>query len=139
MVKPPAAAKPIIDIDLAVADPGDEASYLPALEALGYVHWLTEPDWHQHRLLKQLGEPRVHLHVFGPDCPELVRHRMFRDWLVAHPADRARYADAKRAAAAEMAATGGDNGALDSGMRYNRAKEPLVRDIYHRMFRAAGL
>ena len=91
-------AKPIIDIDLAVADPADEGAYIPDLEALGYVHWLTEPEWHQHRLLKQLNEPRVHLHVFGPDCPEMVRHQMFRDWLIAHPEDRRRYAAAKRAA-----------------------------------------
>ena len=132
-------AKPIIDIDLAVADPTDEAAYVPDLEALGYVHWLTEPQWHQHRLLKMLTEPRVHLHVFGPDCPELVRHRMFRDWLVAHPEDRDRYADAKRDAAVEMAATGNDPGDLGSGMRYNRIKEPVVREIYGRMFEAAGL
>ncbi|WP_107774547.1 GrpB family protein [Nocardioides sediminis] len=132
-------AKPVIDIDLTVADPIDEASYVPPLERLGFVHWLTEPDWHEHRLLKQLDEPRTHLHVFGPDCPEVVRHRMFRDWLVAHPEDRERYAAAKRAAAAEMAATGDDNGVLGFGMRYNRVKEPVVREIYDRMFRAAGL
>ena len=132
-------AKPIIDIDLAVADPADEAAYVPDLEALGYVHWLTEPDWHQHRLFKQLTEPRVHLHVFGTNCPEMVRHQMFRDWLTAHPEDRTRYADAKRTAAAEMTSTGDDNGALGFGMRYNRIKEPLVHEIYHRMFRAAGL
>lgn len=136
---PDLPANPIIDIDLAVADPAEEAGYIPHLELLGYVHWLTEPDWHQHRLLKLLGEPRVHLHVFGPDCPEMVRHRMFRDWLLDHPEDRRRYAAAKRAAAAEMSATGDDPGGLGYGMRYNRVKEPVVRDIYQRMFRAAGL
>lgn len=132
-------AKPIIDVDLTVADPADEASYVPELAELGFVHWLTEPDWHQHRLLKRLGEPRVHLHVFGPDCPEVVRHRMFRDWLIVHPGDREQYAAAKRAAAAEMTATGDDHGELGFGMRYNRIKEPVVREIYDRMFRAAGL
>ena len=132
-------AKPIIDVDLIVADPADEAAYVPALQAIGFVHWLTEPDWHQHRLLKQLTEPRVHLHVFGPDCPEPVRHRMFRDWLIAHPEDRERYAAAKRDAAAQMAATGEEHGALGFGMAYNRIKEPVVREIYDRMFRAAGL
>lgn len=132
-------AKPIIDVDLTVADPDDEAAYVPCLEGLGYVHWLTEPSWHQHRLLKQLREPRVHLHVFGPDCPEVIRHRMFRDWLIAHPEDRERYATAKRRAASDMAATGEDNGALGYGMRYNRVKEPVVHAIYERMFRAAGL
>ncbi len=136
---PALPAKPIIDIDLAVADPADEAAYVADLEALGYVHWLSEPHWHQHRLLKLLDEPRVHLHVFGPDCPELVRHRMFRDWLLAHPEDRQRYADAKRAAAAEMDATGDEHGTLGFGMRYNAVKEPVVHEIYERMFRAAGL
>jgi len=37
---------------------------------------------------------------------------MFRDWLIAHPEDRDRYADAKRLAASQIAATGDDNGAL---------------------------
>jgi GrpB-like predicted nucleotidyltransferase (UPF0157 family) len=58
---PGLVATPVIDIDLAVADPADEAAFAPALEQLGLVHWLTEPDWHQHRLFKHLGEPRVHL------------------------------------------------------------------------------
>ncbi len=132
-------AKPIIDVHLTVPDPTDEDAYVPCLEGLGFVHWLTEPRWHQHRLLKLLDEPRVHLHVFGPDCPEVIRHRMFRDWLIAHPEDREQYAAAKRLAASQMVATGGDNGALGFGMRYNRIKEPVVHEIYERMFRAAGL
>jgi GrpB-like predicted nucleotidyltransferase (UPF0157 family) len=127
-------AKPVIDTDLVVADPADETAYVPALEAAGFVHTIREPWWHEHRLLTY-DDPVTHLHVFGTDCPEVLRHRMFRDWLVAHEDDRARYADAKRAAAREMNArpTGG------TGMDYNRHKEPVVRDIYDRMFRAHGL
>lgn len=132
-------AKPIIDIDVAVADPVDEASYVPALESIGLVHWLTEPDWHQHRLFKMLTEPRVHVHVFGHDCPELVRHRMFRDWLTTHPEDRETYAAAKRSALAQVDAPGADHGALGFGMRYNLVKQPVVREIYERIFRAEGL
>ena len=64
---------------------------------------------------------------------------MFRDWLLAHPEDRSLYAAAKRAAAAALSAAGVDTGALGSGMRYNRVKEPVVHEIYQRMFRAAGL
>ena len=52
-------AKPIIDIDLTVADPTIEAAYVPALEAIGFVHWLTEPNWHGHRLLKLLARRDV--------------------------------------------------------------------------------
>jgi hypothetical protein len=87
----------IIDIDLTVADPRDEDRYVPRLARIGYTLTVREPSWHEHRCLR-LAEPRVNLHVFGPNCPEVIRHRMFRDWLRDHPEDRARYEDAKRAA-----------------------------------------
>jgi GrpB-like predicted nucleotidyltransferase (UPF0157 family) len=122
------AAKDVIDIDLTVADPRDEARYVPALERLGYVLTIREPSWHEHRCLRHT-EPRANLHVFGPDCPEAIRHRMFRDWLRAHPEDRARYEDAKRAAI-----PGGGNVA-----DYNGRKQDVVREIYDRLFRAAGM
>lgn len=122
------AAKDIIDIDLVVADPSAEDRYVPALEGLGYVLVAREPSFYQHRLLR-LAEPRVNLHVFGPDSAEIVRHRMFRDWLRAHPEDHARYEAAKRAAV-----PGGGN-----VMAYNRRKEPVIREIYDRLFRAAGM
>jgi GrpB-like predicted nucleotidyltransferase (UPF0157 family) len=127
-------AKPIIDVDLVVADPADEAAYVPALEAVGFVHVIREPWWHQHRLLKH-ADPAAHVHVFSPDCPEVVRHLMFHDWLVEHPDERERYAESKRAAAAEMNAKPGGG----TGMDYNRHKEPVVLEIYDRMFRAHGM
>jgi hypothetical protein len=49
---PGLAAKPIIDIVLEVPDAAEEAAYLPAMEAAGYVLRLREPNWFQHRLLK---------------------------------------------------------------------------------------
>lgn len=122
------AAKDIIDIDLTVADPRDEGAYVPPLERLGYVLAIREPSWHEHRCLR-LDAPRVNLHVFGPDCPETIRHRMFRDWLRTHPEDRARYEDAKRAAI-----PGGG-----SVMDYNARKQDVIREIYDRLFRAAGM
>ena len=127
-------AKPVIDVDLVVTDPADEAAYLPALEAAGFVHAIREPWWHEHRLVKY-DDPVAYVHIFGSDCPEVIRHLMFQDWLREHPDDLAAYADAKRAAAAEMNARPGGG----TGMDYNRHKEPVVRDIYDRMFRAHGL
>jgi GrpB-like predicted nucleotidyltransferase (UPF0157 family) len=127
-------AKPVIDVDLVVADPADEAAYIPDLEAAGFVHRAREPWWHEHRLL-HYDEPLAYVHVFGPGCPEVVRHLMFQQWLREHPDDLAAYAGAKRAAADEMNARQGGG----TGMDYNRHKEPVVRDIYDRMFRAHGL
>jgi GrpB-like predicted nucleotidyltransferase (UPF0157 family) len=122
------AAKDVIDIDHTVADPREEDRYVPALARLGYVLINREPSWHEHRCLR-LTEPRVNLHVFGPDCPETIRHRMFRDWLRTHPDDRDRYEQAKRAAI-----PGGGH-----VMDYNARKEPVVREIYDRLFRAEGM
>jgi GrpB-like predicted nucleotidyltransferase (UPF0157 family) len=129
---PGLAAKPFVDADLVVADPADEASYIPDLEAVGFSHRIREPWWHEHRLLVQ-DAPRVVLHVFGPDCPEVIRHLMFRDWLRGQPDERERYAAAKRAAANATNAEGGH------GMDYNAHKQAVVREIYDRMFRANGL
>jgi GrpB-like predicted nucleotidyltransferase (UPF0157 family) len=127
-------AKPVIDVDLVVTDPADEASYIPDLGAVGFVHTIREPRWHEHRLLRY-DDPMSYVHVFGPDCPEVIRHRMFQAWLREHPEDLTAYAEAKRAAAAAMNARPGGG----TGMDYNRHKEPVVRDIYDRMFRAHGM
>ena len=110
-------AKPFVDADLVAA---------------GFSHRIREPWWHEHRLLVQ-DVPRVILHVFGPDCPEVIRHLMFRDWLRSHPDDRDRYGAAKRTAAVRTNAVGGH------GMDYNAHKQDVVREIYDRMFRANGL
>jgi GrpB-like predicted nucleotidyltransferase (UPF0157 family) len=93
-------AKPVIDILLVIADPADEAAYVPALEAAGYVLRIREPDWYQHRLLKR-ADPAVNLHVFGPGGQqEIDRMLRFRDRLRSDPADRERYARTKIALAA---------------------------------------
>lgn len=124
---PDLAAKPVIDIDLIVADPEDEDSYVPALEALGYQLRIRERSWYQHRMLRH-ENPRVNLHVFGPSCPEHIRHILFRDWLRDHPADRQRYAEAK------LLAKDGVTNATD----YNARKQNVVRTIYQDIFRSRG-
>ena len=126
-------AKPIIDIDLLVADPGREQDYVPALEAAGYTLVIREPWWYGHRALRADKPPRSNLHVFGFDSPEPVRHRIFRDWLRGNPGDRDRYAAIKRQAASEANAQG------EHVMEYNARKEQVIREIYQRAFAAAGL
>jgi GrpB-like predicted nucleotidyltransferase (UPF0157 family) len=125
-------AKPIIDIDLTVADPGREQDYIPALEAVGFRLRIRQPWWHGHRVLRA-DQPLCNLHVFGFDSPELVKHRIFRDWLRGNPADRDRYAAVKRRAASEASAAG------EHAMQYNARKQQVIREIYWRAFAAAGL
>ena len=129
---PGLAAKPVIDIDLTVADPDREPDYVPALETIGFRLMIREPWWHGHRMLRA-EEPPCNLHVFGFDSPELIRHRIFRDWLRGNPGDRDRYAVAKRQAAAEANAAG------EHVVQYNARKQQVIREIYRRAFAAAGL
>ena len=129
---PGLTAKPIIDIDLTVANPEREHDYVPALETLGFRLTIREPWWYGHRALRA-DEPPCNLHVFGFDSPELIRHRIFRDWLRGNPEERDRYAATKRQAASE-ANVGGEH-----VMQYNARKQQVIREIYHRAFMAAGL
>jgi GrpB-like predicted nucleotidyltransferase (UPF0157 family) len=125
-------AKSIIDVDLVVADPRDEDSYVPALETAGLQFLLREPTWNEHRLFG-LNEPYANIHVFGPDAAELVRHRIFRDWLRGHEDERHRYACIKR----ECAQASRESN--ETVLEYNQRKEPLIREILHRAFKAHGL
>lgn len=124
---PALPAKPVIDIDLIVTDPESEGAYVPSLKALGFELTVRERTWYRHRMLR-LDHPRVNLHVFGPDCPEHLRHLLFRDWLLEHPEDRQRYADAKLAA----------KHGVDNAHDYNQKKQAVVRGIYQKIFESRG-
>jgi GrpB-like predicted nucleotidyltransferase (UPF0157 family) len=92
---PGLAAKPRIDILLAVQDSSDEPSYVPALEAAGYVLRIRERGWYEHRVLKG-PDADLNLHVFSSGCVEIERMVRFRDWLRTHVEDRALYERTKR-------------------------------------------
>jgi GrpB-like predicted nucleotidyltransferase (UPF0157 family) len=92
---PGLAAKPIVDVLLVVEDSGDEPSYLPALEAAGYVLRVREPDFDEHRMFRT-PEKDVHLHVFSAGSPEIERYLLLRDHLRDNEEDRKLYARTKR-------------------------------------------
>lgn len=120
---PTLAAKPVIDIDLIVQSPNDESRYLAALESLGYELTVRELSWYQHRMLR-LAEPRVNLHIFPQNCPEHIRHLLFRDWLITHPKDCALYEETK------LSAKMGTNDVVT----YNLNKNEVVKQIYQHIF-----
>ncbi|KAK8047097.1 grpb/dephospho-CoA kinase [Apiospora saccharicola] len=130
-------AKDVVDIDLVVPDPGDEAAYVGSLEkTVGFVFYFRDlsPDSHQHRFFGRDGPPVwVNLHVYGPNCPEVARHCIFRDWLRANEKDRDLYAQTKRNAMSASCSAG------ETMQEYNARKEPVIREIMDRAFRANKL
>jgi GrpB-like predicted nucleotidyltransferase (UPF0157 family) len=92
---PGLAAKPIIDILLAVRDSADEQAYVPSMEAAGYFLRIREPEWYEHRLFKG-SDTNVNLHVFSEGCPEIERMLFFRDRLRSNAEERELYERTKR-------------------------------------------
>mgnify|MGYP001379749219 CR=1 FL=1 len=125
---PGLAAKPIIDMVLAVADSADETAYVPALEAQGFVLRIREPEWYQHRLFKT---PEVdgNLHVFSHGCEEIPRMLDFRDWLREHEEDRRLYEETKKRLAAQR---------WKYVQHYADAKSQVVQEILKRALAARG-
>jgi GrpB-like predicted nucleotidyltransferase (UPF0157 family) len=119
---PGLAAKPHIDILLAVADSSDEASYVPALEDAGYVLHIREPGWHEHRAFTGL-ETDLNLHVFSEGCVEIERMLRFRDHLRRNKTDRLLYERTKRELAQRT---------WKYGQHYADAKTRIVEEILAR-------
>lgn len=126
---PGLSAKPVIDMVLAVSNSADEASYVPQLEARGFVLTIREPDWFEHRLLKA---PDVagNLHVFSIGCEEIDRMLTFRDWLRTQDDDRRLYEETKRKLAAQT---------WKDTQHYADAKSEVVREILSRARVGDGL
>lgn len=119
---PGLAAKPVIDMVLAVSDSADEPAYVPRLEAAGFAMRIREPAWFQHRMLKTPGRDG-NLHVFTVGCLEIERMIAFRDRLRADERDHRLYEETKRALAAR---TWGDV------QHYADAKADVVEEILGR-------
>jgi GrpB-like predicted nucleotidyltransferase (UPF0157 family) len=121
-------AKPIIDIVLEVPDSSDEPTYVPRMDAAGYVLRIREPEWFEHRVFKG-PDTDINLHTFSTDCIEVRRMLLFRDWLRTNAANRELYARAKR----ELAARD-----WKYMQQYADAKTAVVAEIIARAERAEG-
>jgi GrpB-like predicted nucleotidyltransferase (UPF0157 family) len=89
---PGLAAKTIIDILVAVADPDDEAALAPPLEAAGYELRVREPG---HRMFRTFARD-VHVHIWRDGDEEARRQLRFRDQLRRSPRHRTAYEQLKR-------------------------------------------
>jgi GrpB-like predicted nucleotidyltransferase (UPF0157 family) len=116
---PGLAAKPIVDIQVSVADLAGESGYVPPLQAIGLV--LRSRDELHRYLRPPADQPReVHVHVCTSGGQWERDHLLFRDYLRAHTAACLRYADAKRANAHRWS---------DDGWAYTEAKTGVILDI----------
>ena len=127
-------AKAVIDIDLVLSSNtlAAEHFYVPRLEAAGFQYLLREPAWYGHRFFAGHKPISCNLHVWGPRCPEVERHRILRDWLREHEDDRELYARTKR----EVAAVSREKG--EDMMKYNSRKEKVILGILTRAYTALG-
>jgi GrpB-like predicted nucleotidyltransferase (UPF0157 family) len=121
---PGLAAKPIIDMLVGLRTLDSAEAQIGAMEALGY-EYLGE-NGIPGRLFFRKGRPRshhVHAVLFESDLWE--RHLAFRDYLRAHPAEAADYAQFKLTLVGEV---GGDrDGYTEEKDRYAAALEERAR------------
>jgi len=113
------AAKPIIDLLVAVKDPDEESLMVPAMRSAGYHLRVREPG---HRMFRT-PERDVHVHVWQHADPEISRHLRFRDRLRASVEDRVGYERLKRVLATKR---------WDDMNQYADAKSPLIEQILSR-------
>lgn len=105
-----------------VKDSADESSYVPVLEAAGYVLQIREPDWFEHRLFKG-PDTDINLHVFSLGTSEIDRMLRFRDWLRTNDTDQDKYAQVKRSLAKNK---------WRHVQHYENAKTSIVQEIMKR-------
>lgn len=112
-------AKPIVDIQISVADVEDESSYLDTLVAADYRLRVRERG---HRMFRT-PELDVHVHVCDAGSAWERRHLLLRDWLRHSQEDREAYAALKLRLEQQDWATMND---------YARAKTALIGEMTSR-------
>jgi GrpB-like predicted nucleotidyltransferase (UPF0157 family) len=125
---PGLAAKPVIDIEVSVADLGAEAAHVPAVESLGVLLGGRD-DW--HRFFRP-GPPRprdVQVHVVASGGAFERDHLLFRDYLRAQHEACVAYAVLKRQLAARW---------RDDRYAYVDAKTDFILDTLERAELWAG-
>jgi GrpB-like predicted nucleotidyltransferase (UPF0157 family) len=120
---PGLAAKPIIDIQISVADLEPLAAYRQPLEHLGYVYRADNPERTKRYFREPPGRRRTHVHVRRAGSFSEQWALLFRDYLRFHPELAAEYAGEKRRLALRFG---------DDRRGYTDAKGPFLWEIIRR-------
>jgi len=120
-------AKPVIDLMASVPEL-DEIND-STLETFGYRRVPTDMPERLFYRREDYDSTAYHLHVVAAAGWETRNERLLRDHLLAHPADRDRYAALKRKLMAE----------LGPGPAYTRGKTALIQELTDAARAARGL
>ena len=126
---PGLAAKPVIDIMVAVESPSGAEARLPALRDLGYV--IIPTDMPARLFLQKAATEdclAANLHIVTLASWPSRKERLFRDRLIAHPEEAAAYGELKRILIGQYNDLGD----------YTRAKTALIQEIMDRVADEAG-
>ena len=116
------AAKPIIDIDVVVAN-SDVQKAIDKLSTIGYIHE-GNLGIEGREAFAYEGKEHLrthHLYVCPEDSPELKKHLMFRDYLRSHKEATLQYGNIKLEAAKLYP---------DNIEKYIEYKSPFIESIY---------
>ncbi|WP_274436616.1 GrpB family protein [Alicyclobacillus sp. ALC3] len=92
---PGLAAKPIVDVDVAVANRDDVYIAIRRLAGIGYIHEGDLGVEGREAFIPPIGLPQHHLYVCTVDNAEYERDILFRDYLRNHPEETKRYGELK--------------------------------------------
>lgn len=96
---PGLAAKPVIDIQISVADFEPLDAFRVPLESLGYIFRAENPELTKRYFREPTGQPRTHVHVRRLGSFNEQFALLFRDYLRTHPEVADEYAQLKMALA----------------------------------------
>jgi GrpB-like predicted nucleotidyltransferase (UPF0157 family) len=113
-------AKPIIDLDVVIADRMDLPAAIEPLATLGYEHIGDLGIAGREAFTTPPGIPPHHLYVCAADNAELSRHLTFRDFLRGHPDTAREYGELKLSLAERY---------RDDRLGYTEAKSAFVEAV----------
>lgn len=120
---PGLAAKPVIDIQVSVAQLEPVGPFLAPLQSLGYVYRAGNTERTKRYFREPPGQPRTHIHVRRAGSFSQQFPLLFRDYLRVSAATAAQYAAVKRRLAAQFP---------HDRVAYTDAKAAFCWEIIHR-------
>jgi GrpB-like predicted nucleotidyltransferase (UPF0157 family) len=120
---PGLAAKPVIDVQISVADFEPLDAYRRPLEELGYVFRAENPELTKRYFREAPGTRRTHIHLRRAGSFSEQLALLFRDYVRAHPDVAAEYATLKYEQAERY---------RDDRQAYADAKQPYIWSVVAR-------